>query len=852
MNSVSGSAVSNPGAPARKGPASLDLGTFDPRRTLRFIRTGLALLVALVVLVCALVLWRAWLTQIAEAETQVQTTARILERSTSATLDKVRIALSSASDQFEAQLAGGGVDPKSVWAIVDKAAAHASEIQRIVVFDLDGKQVCGQPIERCLNLNVGDREYFRILQARPETPASLYGPFASVLDGQLSLVLAKALSTPSQPFAGVIIAVVPVESLRPLVQASTLGPHGAASLRTADMELLARAPELPEGGPISVKALISDALQRSLAKTPDGGVYRSITPNDGTDRVMAYRRLPTYPIYVLVGEATKDFLDGWRQALYWTGGFLLLFFTAVAAIHHVARNSLKHQVREQRLYNEAPCGYHTLDPDGVYRTINATELSWLGCTREDVVGKLRPSDFYTPEGREAFAHNYSVLKTTGRLDDVEADLVSTQGQVRRVLVSAIRVSDRHGQFLHSNSVMYDVTALHAARMELVALNAEQRAMLDNDLVGIIRSRNGVIVWANKGMDRILGYATDEWLGKPVAILYPDDAAYRDMAEQLAKHSRSDGIFRRQVQMKRKDGSIIWIDGAGLKLTAAGDETMSILTDITELKKAEEARLRTAELEAQNQVLRETSKLKDEFVSNLSHELRTPLNSVIGFSHLLISSGAGASSDKHERYLRQINDSGQHLLGMVQTMLDFAKTEAGKLTLVHEPVDVRGALDEVIEMLGPKCRRLGVEISASVDDALEDVSTDRLRLRQILLNMAGNAVKFSRTGGLVEMRAYAPSSGHWCVDIADKGIGIAEGDLKRLFVPFQQLSAGNTKTYGGTGLGLALVRRIALALGGDVTVRSELGKGSVFTLTLPHAPTRLPVSTYESVLRDSSA
>ena len=112
MNAVSGSAVSNPGAPARKGPASLDLGTFDPRRTLRFIRTGLALLVALVVLVCALVLWRAWLTQIAEAETQVQTTARILERSTSATLDKVRIALSCASDQFEAQLAGGGVDPK--------------------------------------------------------------------------------------------------------------------------------------------------------------------------------------------------------------------------------------------------------------------------------------------------------------------------------------------------------------------------------------------------------------------------------------------------------------------------------------------------------------------------------------------------------------------------------------------------------------------------------------------------------------------------------------------------------------------------------------------------------------------
>ncbi len=154
MNSVSGSAASKPGAAARRGPPSLDFGTFDPRRTLRFIRIGLALLVALVVLVSGLVLWRAWLTQMAEAETQVQTTARIIERSTSATLDKVRIALSSASDQFEAQLAGAGVDPNSVWAIVDKAAAHAREIQRIVVFDRNGKQICGQPIEQCLNLNV--------------------------------------------------------------------------------------------------------------------------------------------------------------------------------------------------------------------------------------------------------------------------------------------------------------------------------------------------------------------------------------------------------------------------------------------------------------------------------------------------------------------------------------------------------------------------------------------------------------------------------------------------------------------------------------------------------------------------
>ena len=797
--------------------------------TLRSIRIGLVTLNLLIVLLCGLLLERAWRVEVADAQADATTAAQLLERGTSATFDKISIALNGVAAQLERQLAERGVDPASLWALGDFAVAQVPELERIGVFDTTGQQVCGVPLERCRRFNIGDRAYFAALREQPGRPPTLFGPFDARPTNEPSLLMVRALRTPDQAFAGVVVAAIPLARMQPLVAAAQPGGDGVASLRMATMEPLVRASRV--NAPSDADQLsISERLRQTLAESPDAGFYRAVSPADGVDRVTAYRRLPKYPVYALVGEATRDFLGAWRGMAALTGGFLVLIAVASLAVERVARSSLIEQERAQRLYDDAPCGYHTLDAAGRYLSINATELRWLGCARADVVGKQSPVDFFTDEGKASFARNFPLLKSSGRLDELPVDLVGRQGEVRRVLVSAKAVVDARGAFLMSNSVMHDISELHHSQELLRETAHLQALMLDTELLGMARVKNRHVVWANRGMDAILGYGASEWQGMPVQKLLADDEAAEPIARHAYPELRAGRTYRTQLPLRRKDGSVCWTDIGVALLAADADEVMLLVTDISAQKAAEAGRQREMELRAQNEQLLEVARLKDEFLSNMSHELRTPLNAVIGFSQLLRM--AKADPSKLDQYVSQIADSGQHLLSLVQTMLDFAKATSATMTFAPQPIAVRRALDEVVEMLEPKALTARVAVSVSVDPPLDGVVNDPLRLRQMLLNLVGNAIKFSKPAGVVNLRARGLDADRWCVEVEDHGIGIGPDDLPRLFSRFVQLSSGPTKAYGGLGLGLALVRRIARAQGGDVQVRSELGVGSVFTLVLP--------------------
>lgn len=695
------------------------------------------------------------------------------------------------------------------------------------------------PPERCRRFNIGDRDYFATLRDQPDSPPALFGPYPARPTNEPGLILARALRTPDRAFAGVVVAVLPLARLQPLVAAAQFGPNGAASLRTATMEPLVRASGSTPP-PDAAPGAISDRLKQALAQSAEAGSFRAVTASDGVDRVTAYRKLPSYPVYALVGDATQDFLGPWRGMAGWIGGFLLLIMAASLTVERVARSSLIEQERAQRLYDDAPCGYHTLDAQGRYLSINATELRWLGCTRAEVVGKMRPFDFFTDEGKATFARNFPLLKSSGRLDELPLELVGRRGDVRRVLVSAQAVLNAKGEFLLSNSVMHDISELHRSQQLLRETARLQALMLDTELLGMARLTRRQVVWANRGMERIFGYGSPEWHGMPARQLHVDDEAYEALIRASNPEIRAGGAYRTQMPLRRKDGSVCWADLGVAPLADDGDEVMLFVVDISALKAAEATRLREIELRSQNEQLLEVGRLKDEFLSNMSHELRTPLNAVIGFAQLLQMGKGLAEAPKQARYVSQIADSSQHLLSLVQTMLDFAKSSAAAtMTFVGEPIVVRAALDEVVEMLEPKALAAEVTVSVSVDPQLDAVVNDPLRLRQMLLNLVGNAVKFSKPGGIVALRARGLGPDRWCVDVEDHGIGIAEGDLPHLFERFVQLSSGTTKSYGGLGLGLALVYKIATAQGGDVQVRSQLGVGSVFTLVLPRVLAPLP-------------
>jgi len=237
-------------------------------------------------------------------------------------------------------------------------------------------------------------------------------------------------------------------------------------------------------------------------------------------------------------------------------------------------------------------------------------------------------------------------------------------------------------------------------------------------------------------------------------------------------------------------------------------------------------------------IEQANRLKSEFLANMSHELRTPLNAIIGFSSLLHAGRVGALTETQVEYLGDILVSSRHLLRLINDVLDLAKVEAGRIELQPEPVDLRRVSLEVKDILRGLAAEKHVELSFHVDPELSDVVADARLLKQILYSYLSNAVKFTSEHGTVLASISAGPNDTFDIRVEDHGIGIRPEDLQRLFVEFQQLDSSTAKTYPGTGLGLALTKRIVEAQGGSVSVSSVAGKGSVFGARLPRK-LRLP-------------
>jgi PAS domain S-box-containing protein len=258
-----------------------------------------------------------------------------------------------------------------------------------------------------------------------------------------------------------------------------------------------------------------------------------------------------------------------------------------------------------------------------------------------------------------------------------------------------------------------------------------------------------------------------------------------------------------------------------------------IVDLRERRKLEQVRQRTIELELQNRRIVEANRLKSEFLANMSHELRTPLNAIIGFSELLHSGAVPAESPEHDEFLGDILTSGRHLLQLINDVLDLAKVEAGKLDFRPEPVELAKLVAEVVSITRTTAATKRIVVDTQLDQALAaGIVLDPSRFKQVAYNFLSNALKFTPDGGRVSIRLKPHGDEHFVIEVQDTGVGIAPADLGRLFVEFQQLEAGTAKRHQGTGLGLALSRRLVEAQGGTVGVESTVGSGSTFHAIMP--------------------
>ncbi|MEO8506626.1 MAG: ATP-binding protein, partial [Betaproteobacteria bacterium] len=232
-------------------------------------------------------------------------------------------------------------------------------------------------------------------------------------------------------------------------------------------------------------------------------------------------------------------------------------------------------------------------------------------------------------------------------------------------------------------------------------------------------------------------------------------------------------------------------------------------------------------------LETASKHKSEFLANMSHELRTPLNAIIGFSEVLAERLFGDINDKQAEYLADIMDSGRHLLALINDILDLSKIEAGRMELDRVDFELRATLDGTLNLVRERAQRRGIELRCTVDEHLPKVRADERKVKQVLLNLLSNALKFTPEGGAIDVAARRHDN-HVQISVTDTGVGIALEDQAAVFEEFRQVGA-TARKIEGTGLGLAISRRIVELHGGRIGVESEAGQGSTFTFTLPLSP-----------------
>ncbi|MBE9608021.1 PAS domain S-box protein [Chitinilyticum piscinae] len=499
-----------------------------------------------------------------------------------------------------------------------------------------------------------------------------------------------------------------------------------------------------------------------------------------------------------------------------------LLITALQAERKRMESTLRESEQKLRgLYELSPIGIAMTDMQGRYLEFNQAFLQICGYSADE----LRALDYWqlTPRHYEADEQRQlEQLQRTGRYGPYEKEYIRKDGSLIPLLLNGTLVSDRDGQSCIW-SFVEDTTESRRIQRQMQAVLAEQRAMLENDLIVIFRVSQRIIRWTNRAFDRLLGYQPDELIGQSTRVLYPDEAGYLALGEAAYPLLAQGLVYRAEHQFVTKTAEIRWVEVSGAMLDLDNGESLWALVDVSERRRSQAA------LSQAKEAADAANAAKSQFLATMAHEIRTPLNGVLGMAQLLLQEEL--SERERRDYARIILGSGQVLLTLLNDILDFSKIEADKLQLQSVVFHPAQLLAETAALFAELARSKNLQLEQCWHgDARGRYRGDPVRLRQMLSNLIGNAIKFTSVGIVrIEARelALADDRAELEFSVSDDGIGISQEQQALLFQPFSQVDASNTRAYGGTGLGLSIVRKLALMMQGDVGVRSREGEGSCF-------------------------
>ena len=513
-------------------------------------------------------------------------------------------------------------------------------------------------------------------------------------------------------------------------------------------------------------------------------------------------------------------------------GFLIL---AVMAINqdfvkrgHAEATMRESDRRQSQIIDLIPDMVFLKEPRELrFARFNKAGEELLGFSRDELIGKRAGECFPEADASEYEALDRRVLASQ-EVHEIPEEVVQTRNRGARIFYTKkVAVRDERGEPLFLLGISQDIT-------ERKQLEAERDRFftISLDMLCIAKS-DGYFKRLNPAFAQTLGWSVEEMLARPfLEFVHPDDraATLREVERQTVA---GEEVLHFENRYQHKNGS--WRTLSWKSVPHPGGLMYATARDVTEQREAEAALRRSSEAaEAANRA-------KSDFLAKMSHELRTPLNSIIGFSEILEDESVGPLTEKQRRYVSNVLLSGRNLLQLINDILDLAKVEAGRMELVASEFDAAKALEQIRGIVVALADKKRLAVQVSVPEALPLIHADQAKFKQILFNLLGNAIKFTAEGGRIAVCARRiGGSGQdegteWLeVSVADTGIGIPPEDQQRIFGEFEQSHRGSEHSVQGTGLGLALTRKLVELHGGQISLESEVGRGSTFRFTLPYA------------------
>jgi PAS domain S-box-containing protein len=494
------------------------------------------------------------------------------------------------------------------------------------------------------------------------------------------------------------------------------------------------------------------------------------------------------------------------------------------------------------IVTQAAVGIVLIDPVmGRFVEFNSAACLGLGYSREDF--KLLGIKDLVPASAR---YSSSTILEAGN-DTFETVLLHADGRLRNMNISKQMIKLQNCYFIVA--IWTDITQHRELEKSLAYEMERRQALIDNSRDGIvIIDQQHRVREANQRFADMLGYSVDEVIG---LYTWDFDACFsqEQIENGFSNLLQTQTVF--ETQHRRKDGFIFDVEVSASGTVWDGENLVFCISrDITSRKIAEQeltnyrdhleelVQTRTVELVEAKRQAEEANQAKSTFLANMSHEIRTPMNAILGLTHLL----RNATTDSHSRnQLGKVEDAAQHLLAIINDILDLSKIEAGQLSIEQSKFSPQRLMSEALSMVGQRAAEKGLRLVMEHDPAVPAVLIgDALRLRQMLINFISNAVKFSGSGQITvtsQLIEASEESINLRFSVKDQGIGLADDQKKKLFKPFTQADESTTRKFGGTGLGLAITKRLALLMGGDVGVESQQGKGSVFWFSVLLAKTK---------------